>query len=286
MKPAVEKVAILGVGLVGASLGAAIRRSGFAVHVRGVGRSRSNLNVALERGCVDEIGHDAGKAVADADLVVLATPVDAFASLLSVVAETAPREALVTDVGSVKRSVCAAAAAVGLGSRFLGGHPMAGGVTSGAEYANADLFEGRVVALTPTVDTCERARNVVTSMWRRVRAEVLELDAAEHDHVVAASSHLPQMIAVVLAAAAAKYDRPELFARLAAAGFASVTRTAASDPAMWKAIVAANGDEIVGAMESFAGIWNQLREAILHDDFDLVRSMMQEAADFKRDEKK
>ncbi len=280
-KPLIGTVAILGVGLIGASLGAAIKRAGVARRVIGAGRTRSNLDAAIAGGCIDEATTNERDAVVGADLVVLAAPVDASVGLLErIVAFLAPA-AVLTDVGSVKRPACLAAARVGLAARFVGGHPMAGGTATGAVNADAELFQGKLTLLTPTVQTSESATTVVTTLWERCGARVRYVDADLHDRVVASVSHVPQFLSVCLAEMCATDPNAELLGDAAAGGFASVTRLAMSDPDMWLAIAAANTEPLGEAMEAFGRRWQELTRAVRAGDQTVLRLAMETARRFK-----
>jgi prephenate dehydrogenase len=279
---AFRKTAVLGVGLIGGSLAAAGRRAGVLGRVVGVGRSRANLETAIARGLIDEASGDAAAAVRDADLVVLAAPVDTSIDLLAAVAPHVGPGCVVTDVGSVKAPVLAAAARSGLARRFVGAHPMAGSTSAGAGAADADLFVDRVVVVTPTADTEATARERITELWRAVGARVVELDADLHDQAVAIASHLPQMLASTLAALAAADPLHDTVEKLAARGFRDTTRIAMSDVAMWLGIASANRRNLVAAMDAFADLWSRVREAVASGDEDALTALMAEAGRFRR----
>jgi prephenate dehydrogenase len=275
------RTVILGTGLIGASLAAAGRRAGALTWVVGVGRKRPNLELALARGAVDEVSQDPAAALARADLAVLAAPADACVDLLATVARHAPAECLVTDVASVKVPLCQAAERVGLARRFVGGHPIAGSESSGASAADPELFRGRVVVLTPEAAP-EAAVTRVRALWEQVGGTVVSMDARLHDEAVAASSHLPHMIAFALCAALAHDPDVEIVKRLAGSGLRDMTRLGASDPAMWRAIVALNRGPLREACDRFSVLWNQLCDAIAHGDAKELERLMEEARGFRR----
>jgi prephenate dehydrogenase len=282
MKPVAQKTVVVGVGLIGGSLAAAGRRAGVLGRVVGVGRSARNLDVALRNGVVDEVTHDVAAAVRDADLVVFAAPADTCVDLLEIAAASAPAECVLTDVASVKEPLCAAAERLGVGARFVGGHPIAGGTATGADAADDQLFRGRVVVLTPGAQTSAAALRRVSELWRATGAEVVEMDAAAHDRVLALTSHLPQMLVSVLCSLAAGRDDEAQVARLAGAGFRDTTRIAGSDAAMWAAIARLNRKHLLEVMDGFTRAWSRLRAAIAAGDDAAVREVIERGARFRR----
>jgi prephenate dehydrogenase len=281
MKIASQRVAIVGVGLIGGSLALAGKRAGAFAHVVGAGRSQANLDLALRTGIIDEAHTDVARAVRGADLVVLAAPADACVELLTAVAAAAGPACVLTDVASVKAPICSEAVRLGVGSRFVGAHPIAGGTATGAAAADASLFVGRTVVVTPGV--AERApRDTVARMWRAVGAEVLDLDADAHDGVVAVSSHLPQLLASSLCALVGGDQRQALFLRLCGAGFRDTTRIAAGDAAMWTAIARENRRHLLDAVDRFAELWARVRDALARGDDAEVRALIEEGAAMRR----
>lgn len=271
------RTVICGVGLIGGSFAAAAKRSAALGHVVGVGRSSANLDVARDRGLVDETATDAAAAMRDADLVVLAVPVETGLDLLAVAAGVVPPDCVVTDVCSVKQPMCERAAALGLGARFVGAHPIAGSERAGAAAADPDLFVDRVTVITRTsateADTVER----VADLWRSIGSHVVELEAAAHDRVMAMTSHLPQMVAFALGATIDAAPDPELARVLSGAGLRDTTRLAASDPAMWTSIARSNAAHILEAMDVFGAVWSELRAAVAAGDVGAMVCVMEAA---------
>ena len=222
-----RRLAILGVGLIGGSVGLAARRAG-GWHV--VGYDPAGAADATRRGAVHEAATDVTSAVAGADLVVLAVPVGAAAGLLPGLGAGA----VVTDVGSTKGSIVAAAAAAGV-TRFVGGHPMAGGERGGVAHARPDLFDGAVCLVTPTADTDPAAVEAVEAFWRSLGGRLRRLSPDEHDRLVADVSHVPHVAAAAVARAADPAAVP-----LAAGGWRDVTRIAGGDPDLWRDILLDN----------------------------------------------
>jgi prephenate dehydrogenase len=276
------KTVIVGVGLLGASLAAAGRRSGALARVTGVGRSQANLDTAMRAGVIDEASTALEPALAGADLVVLAAPVDACVGLLARIAAAAPKNCVITDVASVKFPLVAEASRLGIAERFVGAHPMAGGTSSGAGAADVDLFRGRTVVLTPEARTDAAALERVERLWRDVGARTVVMDARAHDRIVALASHLPQMIASALAAQLGSDQQHALIESVAGAGLRDTTRIAMSDARMWSAIAAANRDALLAAMDGFSQSWSGVREAVARGDAAALEEAIEKGAAFRR----
>lgn len=269
-----ERVAIVGTGLIGASLAGAGRARGLFGHTVGVGRWLANLETARARGLVDEVTTDVVAALEGADLIVLATPVATAVSQLADVLRHASGTAVVTDVGSVKAPIVAEASRLGAGRRFVGAHPLAGKAQAGSAAADVDLFRDRIVVLTPSSETISVVLESMKTLWEALDADVRILDAAEHDEVLAASSHLPQMVAYALAAAADQSGLRRRVIELAAGGFRDTTRLATSDAEMWLDIVRLNRAALLDAMEEFSAVWNALRDAVAEGDESAFRRLV------------
>jgi prephenate dehydrogenase len=247
------KVAVVGVGLIGGSFALALKQAKLCGHVVGVGRGAANLKLAMARGIIDAVEPDAGRAVADADLVYLATPVSHFEAALLAMKPALKPGAIVTDGGSTKRDVVAAARA-GLGAkvhRFVPAHPIAGAEKSGAGAASADLFRGKRLVLAPIPENDEKDVQALAALWTAFGARVSRMTPEEHDSVFGTVSHLPHVLAYALVSDVA--GRPEA-ARLfgyAGAGFRDFTRIASSHPEMWRDICIANRDRLARDIEKF-----------------------------------
>jgi prephenate dehydrogenase len=248
-----ERVAIIGVGLIGGSFALALKQAKACAHVVGAGRSAANLRRARELGVIDSIAPDAVAAAHNADLVLLATPVAQFLRLFREVASVLGPRALVTDGGSTKRDVIAAARAA-LGrkiSQFVPAHPIAGAEKSGAEAASAELFRDRRVILTPLPENLESTVKKVQDAWAACGARIARMDAEEHDAILGAVSHLPHVLAYALVHEfASREDGAQLFAH-AAGGFRDFTRIASSHPEMWRDICIANSDRILDELRRY-----------------------------------
>jgi len=243
-----KRVAIVGVGLMGGSLGLALKKRQLVEHVVGVGRRKRSLNRALRLGACDEATTDVGSGVRDAELVVVATPVGSVLSLIqTAVADLGP-DTVVTDVASTKNLIVRAVESF-LGHeqvRFVGGHPLVGSERKGVQNARADLYEGATVVLTPVEGTDPAAVEKVKALWHSVGATLTLLGPEEHDTILAQTSHVPHLVASALVNALARgWDR------YVGPGFLDSTRVAASDPSLWKDIFLSNAAEVVRALARF-----------------------------------
>ncbi len=258
-----RKVAIVGVGLLGGSLGMALRSRKLARRVVGIGRRQAALDRAIAVGAVDEGTLDIRAGASEAELVVLATPVGSMVELARAAAQAAPQGALMTDVGSTKaRVVQGIEEAAGGRVRFVGSHPMAGSERRGVDEASATLFEGALCFVTPTPRTDPLALAAVRELWQAVGARVRALTPAEHDRLLALASHLPHVVAAALVNVAT----PEAIA-CAGTGFRDTTRVASGDPRLWADVCLHNRERL---LEALAGFEQQVRtlRRILSDGSD------------------
>lgn len=248
------RAAVVGTGLVGASVGLGLRRQGW--HVTGTDRDRARAERAREVGAVDAVGLDPA-----ADLTVVATPVGAIAGEATAALARGP--GVVTDVGGVKAPVVAAVGS----SRFVGGHPMAGSEQEGADGASADLFEGATWVLTPTEDTDPDAYAAVRSAVASLGAEVVALPPERHDEIVAVVSHVPHLTAATLMGLAAEgAGEDPVLLRLAAGGFRDMTRVAAGSPAIWPDVCGENRSAVVAALDRLVGALAEVRDVVADGD--------------------
>lgn len=275
------RLAIVGVGLMGGSLAAALRKARFVGHIVGVDEDPRSLEAARARGLIDA-AQDLEAAVAEADLVVLATPLGVVPELLARLSRCVSAHAVVTDMGSAKQSVAEAARALGL-TRFVPGHPMAGGECSGPAAARADLFAGRNVILTPTEITDDGAVRAVHAMWTAVGGQVVLADAATHDRFVAYTSHLPHLLAFACAELLAGYAPAEALAPFTGAGLKDFLRIAGSDPVMWRDICAANAPSLAPALAAYAERLTGYSERLARGDFEGLLSHFAMAQAFRAD---
>ena len=259
------KLAVIGVGLIGGSFALALKQAKEVSQVVGVGRNAANLKLALERGIIDAIAPDPATAARDADLVLVATPVAQFPAVFAALAES---KALITDGGSTKRDVIAAARKA-LGkriARFVPAHPIAGAEKSGAAAAKAELFQGRRVVLTPIRENARASVAAVEAAWSACGAKVSRMDAEEHDAVLAAVSHLPHVLAYALVHDVAKRNNSEQLFSFAAGGFRDFTRIASSHPEMWRDICLANRDRLLQELKLYANELGSIRKLIDNGD--------------------
>ena len=264
----INKLCIVGIGLIGGSLARALRVVGYAHEIVGYGRSVGNLQQAVELGVIDRAEVSLTDAVRHADMVVLAVPVGSMAEILGVVGPALGDRAIMTDVGSVKGSVIAAARGA-LGQRFahfVPGHPLAGTEQSGVAASQADLFQGRRVILSPEPETDATATASVRAMWEAAGAEVATLSAVDHDRILAVSSHLPHMLAYCLMDMVVRHDDHRAILECAASGFRDTTRIAGSDPVMWRDICLANRDALLAALRQYHDDLGALAAAIERGD--------------------
>lgn len=268
MQPAFRKVVIFGVGLIGGSFSLALRKAGAVTEVVGFGRSAATLNEAKQLGILDRIGDDVAREVSDADIVLVATPVAQMAEIFKRIAPYLGAHTLVTDGGSTKGDVVAAARA-NLGdklSQFIPAHPIAGGEKSGASAALADLYQGKRVVLTPMAENTKDAVASIRKAWEICGANVSELTAEQHDTVFAAVSHLPHLLSFALVHDLAKRDNKEQLLSFAASGFRDFTRIAASSPEMWRDICMANRDALMVELQQYAAELYVLHQALERND--------------------
>ncbi|MDZ7810056.1 MAG: prephenate dehydrogenase/arogenate dehydrogenase family protein [Arhodomonas sp.] len=249
----IRQLTVIGMGLIGSSLAQALRAAGAVERVVAVGRDEATPQRAVALGVADEGSTDPAAAVAGADMVVIGVPLGAVRGVLAAIAEALPPEAVITDVGSVKGSVVADARAVfgELPPRFVPGHPVAGTERSGVEAGFAELFRGRRVILTPAAETDSDALERVRAMWAATGAETIEMDVAHHDRMLAATSHLPHLLAYGLVDTLGRWDASHEVFQYAAGGFRDFTRIASSDPVMWRDICLANREALLETLAHY-----------------------------------
>jgi prephenate dehydrogenase len=266
--PLINRLVIIGVGLIGGSLARALRAKGEVGEIVGVGRGAANLIKAVELGVIDRYTHDPVAAVEGADMVFLAIPVCSIAAMTARIAPFLANGCVVTDGGSVKGEIVSACEPLMQpGTYFVGGHPIAGTEKSGVESSFPTLYEGRRCIITPTPDSDPGALARVARMWEIAGSEVIMMDTAKHDHVLAAISHLPHMVAYALVNAVGDYDRfDESILKYSAGGFKDFTRIASSDPAMWRDIAMMNRDGIIELTDFFSVYLSDLRSLVERGD--------------------
>ncbi len=283
----VDKLVVIGVGLIGASCALALRAAGAVGTIVGVGRSRENLDCALARGAIDcgmMLDDDWAHEVADADFVLIAIPVAQYRGVLERLAPALDARTVVTDAGSTKQDVVLAVRET-LGRRlpqFVPGHPIAGNERSGAGAGDASLYVGRQVILTPLPETTPAALERVEEFWTACGARVAHLDPGRHDRILAAVSHLPHLLASVLVAELATRQDGAEYLGNAGSGFRDFTRIVASSPEMWRDIALANRDALLAELVTYRSALDALALSIAHGDRAALDAMLGRAADARR----
>ena len=275
----IDRLAVIGVGLIGGSLARALRVAGEVEEVVGCGRSLANLEKAVELGVIDRFTQDPAQAVRGADMVFIAVPLGAVREMFAAIKDHLQNHAVVTDGGSVKSSVVADAIAV-FGTpptRLVPGHPIAGTERSGVEASFPELYQHRRVILTPLRETDSGALERVTRMWENCGARVTSMEVGHHDQVLAATSHLPHMLAYGLVDTLARMQNNDEIFRYAAGGFRDFTRIASSSPPMWRDICVANRQALGEMLQSFSLEMADLAEAIRRGDGDHLLEIFERA---------
>jgi len=269
----IRHVTIIGVGLLGGSLGLAIKRRCGKVHVAGVGRRRSSLKQALDIGAIDSAHLDARQAVAESDLVVLATPVGGFEGYLRIIAPLLKRGAIVTDVGSTKSQVVKIAGRIlGAAGPFVASHPLAGSDKKGPQHARADLFQGATCILTPTGQTPVLMLRRIERFWKTLGMRTVNMPPHLHDRVMARVSHLPHAAAVILMLLPGEGDLA-----LSATGLRDMTRLASGDAEVWRDVLLTNRREMLSAIDRFDELLMRLRDLIDVGDGPGIHRLLQRA---------
>jgi prephenate dehydrogenase len=275
----IRKLAIIGVGLIGGSMARALRDEGVVQEIVGCGRNRENLEKAVELGVIDHYSHDVAVAVRGADLVLLAVPLGAMADTLRAMKGHLAEDAVVTDAGSVKGSVVRDAVEVfgEVPPFFVPGHPIAGTERSGVEASFAELYRNRRVILTPLETTDQGALERVEWAWQKCGAVVTKMAVEHHDEVLAATSHLPHMLAFSLVDSLARMKENDEIFRYAAGGFRDFTRIASSNPVMWRDICIANQDALGGMLKRFADELHEMAAVLEAGDSEALEQIFARA---------
>jgi prephenate dehydrogenase len=264
----IQRLAIIGVGLIGGSLAQALRNSHYVKEIVGCGRGKNNLEKALELGVIDSYTHDPAEAVVDADMIVVATNLRSIPGVFAAIAPVLSDQALITDVGSAKTEVIRAAERH-LGpafTRFIPGHPIAGTENSGVEASFAELFIDHRVILTPTLKNAAQDIQRIRDMWEATGALVTQMTEQAHDEVLAATSHLPHMVAFALVDCLASMDESAAIFDFAAGGFRDFTRIASSNPPMWSDIALENRDALLRQLTAFETTLSTLKTCLENKD--------------------
>jgi prephenate dehydrogenase len=281
---AIDKLVVIGVGLIGGSFALALKQAGGVGRVTGVGRSRENLDTAITLGVIDEASDDAAQAVRDADLVLIATPVGQMPEVMAHIAPALGARTVVTDGGSTKQDVIAYAKRF-LGAhfeRFVPAHPIAGTERSGAAAAFPELYRDRNVILALQPETSARALELVRSAWQACGAQIIELEAKHHDEIFAAVSHLPHVAAFALVSMLAKRADAAMLLGFSGGGLRDTVRIAGSSPEMWRDICIANRDALIGLLDDYMQELERARGAIQSGDGDALEGMFERARTARR----
>ncbi|MDD5392784.1 MAG: prephenate dehydrogenase/arogenate dehydrogenase family protein [Thiothrix sp.] len=275
----IKKLVIFGVGLIGGSLALALRQANYCQTIVGCSRNAAHLQTAVDLGVIDSFTLDPQEAVKDADMVLLAVPMGAMGKLLQQIKPALPADVILTDAGSTKGSIVAEVEQVfGAGyTRFVPGHPIAGREKSGVEAAIPDLYHNRRVILTPLPQTDAAALASVDAMWQVTGALVEQMPVDLHDRVLAATSHLPHLLAFSLVDTLLNMPQREDILRYAAGGFRDFTRIASSDPVMWRDICLTNKEAILGVIGDFQKNLGEFATMIDEQDGEALHSRMEKA---------
>ena len=285
MNHSFEKVCIVGLGLIGGSVGLAIKRSNISNQITGYARSNSTLERAIELGLVDKVEDNLKDAVNDCDLIILATPLSAFKKLVEEMSPFLKKDCIITDTGSAKLSVIEDLSGI-LPSNveFVPGHPIAGTEESGPDAGFAELFDNRWCILTPTDDNSSHAVDLVREFWESIGSKVEIMDPLHHDKVLAITSHIPHLIAFNIVGTAnnlANVTEKEVV-KYSAGGFRDFTRIAASDPKMWSDIFTYNSEAVLEMLELFSNDLAKLKSAVIKKDSDLLFSNFEKTREVRK----
>lgn len=279
-----EKVTLIGLGLLGGSIGLALRKRRLAKSVVGYARRKATIAEAKACGAVDEATSDLREAVAQADLILLCTPVGAMPELAEAFLPHSflphcRKGVLLTDVGSVKDAVARRLSPLARrhSAVFVGSHPMAGSEKTGVAHASASLFEGAVCVVTPLPETPQSATQRIAEFWASLGGRMVEMSPARHDKIVSRTSHLPHVVASILAHDVLDAGADAMQRRLCASGFRDATRVAAGNVAIWKDILAQNSDNVVDALDHYIEGLSQFRRMLREGNSERLADFLEEA---------
>ena len=278
-------ITLIGMGLIGSSIGHALKRGDLAAHITGYARSAETRQKALNIGFVDSIADSLKGAVADADIVFLNVPVGMIAEIVRDMAPSLKPGTIVTDVGSVKKSVMDTVHEhLTENTNFVPAHPIAGTELSGPEAGFAELFDNRWCILTPDSETDKQAVQTISDLWRAMGSDVEIMDADHHDLVLAITSHVPHLIAFNIVGTAADLEavtQSEVI-KYSAGGFRDFTRIAASDPVMWRDVFMNNGEAVLEMLARFSEDLTSLQRAIRWKDGEALEKLFSRTRDIRR----
>ena len=277
-----RKVAVIGLGLIGGSLAAALRESGEVGEVFGVERDAQSLRFAIENGITDAGASEIGPGISGSEIVVVATYVDTIAQVANEVSGFVSPGTVVCDVGSVKASIVREMEDAPRNIRFVGAHPIAGKETSGVTESDPGLFSGKRCVVTPTESTDPEALSMIKTLFSLVGSEVVEMDPESHDEVFSLVSHLPHAVAYSLVGAVTSGGGDRNLFDFSGGGLADFTRIAGSSPEMWAGIFIENRDALLGAIRGFAGKLGEIEKAVASGNVEELAALLREARDSKR----
>ncbi len=274
----IEHICVVGLGLIGGSFAKALKQAGFSGKITGVVRSEEKGRQAIEQGVVDNTTLDLADAGANCDLIMLAVPMLSMKEQLDIIAPVIQPHTIVTDAGSVKQPfISDARSTLPYLNRVVPGHPIAGKEKSGLDAVDPDLYREHRILLTPLVETDADAIDAVTALWQQTGGMVESLTPAHHDEVLAATSHLPHVLAFAMVdMLASRQENAEIF-RYAAGGFRDFTRIASGDPVMWRDICLTNKGPMGKAIEELEAHLDVLKNAIAQGDADTIHEVFQRA---------
>ena len=284
-QPHFDTVALIGIGLIGSSLARVLRAKGLARRITACARSVATRDKVLELGLAESVHADPGEAAAEADLVILCTPIGTYAAIAEALAPRLKPGAIVSDVGSVKQAALRdVGPLIPEGVHFVPGHPIAGTELSGPEAGFAELFENRWCVLTPDDKTDPDAVDQVAALWHRAGSKVDMLDAERHDSILALTSHLPTLIAfnIVGTVADLEDDTKEEVIKYSASGFRDFTRIAAQDPVMWRDVYLNNRESVLEMLQRFSEDLSRLQRAIRWGEADMLEDLFRRSRDVRR----
>jgi prephenate dehydrogenase len=278
-----EKVAVVGLGLIGGSLSAALRDSGEVGEVFGVERDSESLRFALENGIADAGSSEIGPGISGSEIVVVATYVDTIAQVAEEVSGVVSPDTVVCDTGSVKAPAVREMEKGPRNIRFVGAHPVAGKETSGVRESDPGLFSGKKCVVTPVENTCPEALSMVKTLFSLAGSEIVEMDPESHDEIFSLVSHLPHAVAYSLVSAVASSGGERNLFDFSGGGLADFTRVSESSPEMWAGIFIENREAVLRAIRSFAGKLGEIEKAITSGNVEHLETLLREARDSKRD---
>ena len=278
-----EKVAVVGLGLIGGSLAAALRDSGEVGEVFGVEKDSESLRFALENGIADTGSSEIGPGISGSEIVVVATYVDTIARVAGEVSGVVSPGTVVCDTGSVKAPAVREMEKGPRNIRFVGAHPIAGKETSGVRESDPGLFSGKKCVVTPVESTCPEALSMVKTLFSLAGSEIVEMDPESHDEIFSLVSHLPHAVAYSLVSAVTSSGGEKNLFDFSGGGLADFTRVSESSPEMWAGIFIENRDAVLGAIRSFAGRLGEIEKAIASGNVEYLETLLRDARDSKRD---